>query len=446
MAGLRRKASKATPKGASSITTKRLKTNSIDLAKQNDESVESEDDDYQQDHSSSDEEAEETVDAKRVRLARDYLQRLEAAPGEESSSEDDDDDEQHVMSVRDRVSMRLQRDRLKREGALERNVAQYVARDVAWMQQDILEKAAGDSTFTTEQNAKNWVDSGRVQLFRGHELTPTSVALQTTGERAISGSKDHSVILWDVELQKKIDYIVNPWKKGEQRGDGEALCVATSDDGRYAAVGRRDATVNIFDIRVSSTTGTSKNNLITSFHGHKGPVTCLAFRTQSNQLFSGSDDRCIRHYNLDEMTYVETLYGHQAGVSAIDCHKGERPISVGRDRTARGWKLAEDTHLIFRGGSKVSSADCITCVKDDWFVSGHDDGHLCLWLTDKKKAVKTIDNAHVDENMKGRGIVSVASLKGSDMVASGSNDGYLRLWNVSFSMLAWDKSLFFDPS
>jgi ribosomal RNA-processing protein 9 len=136
------------------------------------------------------------------------------------------------------------------------------------------------------------------------------------------------------------------------------------------------------------------------------------------------------HYNLDEMTYVETLYGHQAGVSAIDCHKAERPISVGRDRTARGWKLAEDTHLIFRGGSKVSSADCVTCVKDDWFVSGHDDGHLCMWLTDKKKAVKTISSAHGDEGKIGRGIASVASLKGSDVVATGSNDGYLRLWKV----------------
>lgn len=135
------------------------------------------------------------------------------------------------------------------------------------------------------------------------------------------------------------------------------------------------------------------------------------------------------------MTYVETLYGHQAGVSAIDCHRGERPISVGRDRTARGWKLAEDTHLIFRGGSKVSSADCISCVKDDWFVSGHDDGHLCMWLTEKKKSVVTIPNAHGNDGKIGRGIVSVASLKGSDMVASGSNDGYLRLWKVRLQLL-----------
>ena len=291
MAGLRRKASKATPTAS---TTKRLKAKSVDLSK-DDESVESEDDNYLTKDSSEDEEDEETADAKRVRMARDYLQRLEAAPGESSSEEGDDNDEE-PMNMRDRVTMRLQRERLKREGNLERNIADYVARDVTWMYQENLKtsEVAPNSTLSLAQEAKRWIDSGRVQLFRGHELTPTSVALQESGERAISGAKDHSVILWDMEHQKKLAYIVNPWKKGEQRGDGEALCVATSDDGRYAAVGRRDATVNIFDVRVSSSTGASKNSLITSFHGHKGPVTCLAFRTQSNQLFSGSEDRCIR--------------------------------------------------------------------------------------------------------------------------------------------------------
>lgn len=294
MAGIRRKATKS--KLAPS-TSKRLK--SIDLAK-DDESVESEEDDNEkEDMSDDDDDEEETVDAKRVRLARDYLQRLEEAPGESSSEEEDEEEE--PMTTRDRVSMRLQRERLKREGLLERNVAHYVERDVAWMNQEIREKAPAATQ--PDQEAKNWIESGRIQLFRGHELTPTSVALQTTGERALSGAKDNSVILWDVEHQKKIDYIVRPWQKGEQRGDGEALCVATSDDGRYAAVGRRDATVNIFDIRVSSTTGSSKNSLITSFKGHKGPVTCLGFRTQSNQLFSGSEDRCIRYVREIMVTF-----------------------------------------------------------------------------------------------------------------------------------------------
>ena len=134
--------------------------------------------------------------------------------------------------------------------------------------------------------------------------------------------------------------------------------------------------------------------------------------------------------------YLETLYGHQFGVSGIDCHRKEKPVSVGRDRTARAWKLTEDTHLIYRGGGKISSADCVSVIKDDWFLTGHDDGHLSLWMSEKKRAVTTIEYAHglIPSSSPtadvGRGIVSIGSLKGSDLAVTGANDGFLRLWKV----------------
>jgi ribosomal RNA-processing protein 9 len=77
-----------------------------------------------------------------------------------------------------------------------------------------------------------------------------------------------------------------------------------------------------------------------------------------------------------------------------------------------------------------------------------------LWLTEKKKSVSTVAYAHghnggvgttsaldggvagtaasadITPTTIGRGITAIGALKGSDMVASGSNDGYLRLWKV----------------
>lgn len=150
-----------------------------------------------------------------------------------------------------------------------------------------------------------------------------------------------------------------------------------------------------------------------------------------------------RHYNLSEMMYLETLYGHQFGVTDVDCHRKERPISVGRDRTARAWKLAEDTHLIFRGGAKVSSADSVNVIKDDWYLTGHDDGHLGLWMTEKKRAVGTIDLAHGADGGVGRGIGCIATLKGSDFAITGSYDGYLRLWKAQTGATLDSRSL--DP-
>jgi len=87
--------------------------------------------------------------------------------------------------------------------------------------------------------------------------------------------------------------------------------------------------------------------------------------------------------------------------------------------------------MIYRGGSKVSNADCITAIKDDYFLTGHDDGILSFWLKDKKRAIMTTSEAHGMNGSLPRGIASCTSLGGSDLAATGSNDGYLRLWQVS---------------
>jgi ribosomal RNA-processing protein 9 len=443
-----RKKTKASSSSRNNRNSKRFKE-SIDLSgfrDDDDEHIESSDDEdgvhtpsFRDEYD--EESEEENVEVKKVRLAREYLAAIEEKEGasDESEAESSDDDGDDDIAI----SRKLQRARLQRQGALERNYADRLRDDLNNLR---LQNTSSipSSLADAEVEAATWIKSGVVGLFHGggHDLAPTCVAMAGIGDnKVVSGSKDHSVLLWDVETQTRLSVLSERWqrkknqlppeKKGgkdSHRTSGQVLSVACSDDGKFVAVGRRDATVSIFDIRVRG----SENTSIQTFTGHKGAVTSLAFRSQTHQLFTASADRCIRHYNLDEMLYLETLYGHQFGVTGIDCHRAERPISVGSDRTARAWKIAEDSHLIFRGGAKISSAEAVTVLKDDFFVTGHQDGAVSLWSTDKKRSVASIPHAHgtVGSLGIGRGVVSVASVKGSDVVATGSNDGYLRLWKV----------------
>jgi len=284
---------------SSSSGMKKQKT--VDLGWKADENIDSDDDgdddnQYQMGQAMDDEsvEEEEALDAKRVRLARQYLETMEGGSDDSSSAEgssDDDGDDDGLDDDGgnvDRIGIRLQRERLKREGVLEREVADKVSTGL-----DKIRKS-----FSTSKNLleKEWIDSGHIKLMRGHDLTPTCVALQSDGRTAISGSKDHSVLIWDVEKETKAHTLCPNWRKNHNSGGGviartrgEVLSVACSDDGRYAAIGKRDGTVSIFDIRTGG-----KNSLVKTFEGHKAAVTCLCFRTQSLQLFSGSEDRCIR--------------------------------------------------------------------------------------------------------------------------------------------------------
>lgn len=355
-----------------------------------------------------DEEETEDIEAKRVRMARTFLDNIDKAAPSSSEDEGGSDDE----SQNERVSRKLQHLRQKQMGTLERNFAHLVTQSV-------------QETIKESDSMNDLVSSGTIQLLRGHDLTPTCVALQEDGTKAASGSKDHSVAWWDIETGKK-SWICKQWKrtdKSKDRTEGQVLSLACSDDGRYLAVGARDATVRIFDIR--SRTGVHDPNLVKTFEGHKSAVTSVAFRKNSLQMFSASTDRCIRHYNLEEMLYLETFYGHQFGVTDIACYTSERPVSVGQDRTARAWKLAEDSHSIFRGGAKLPNAEAVTIPREGWFITGHENGSLCLWKTDKKKAVASLPGVHGQS-----GIVCCRSLPGSDIVATGSNNGKLCLFKV----------------
>lgn len=420
--------------------------------KNNDEDIESDEDDddddlmnnvgHSSDDSEDDSEEEETADSKRLRMAREYLDKLEAQEssseeGESDDSDDDDGESDDDGAPVDKVGRRIAKERLRKSGLLQSRIADSVLEGIQSMQSSIANSTPQEDKSDAEACAKLWIDAKYVTYLRGHDLTPTCVTLSKQGTKAFSGAKDGSVIMWNVEDGKKttiLPAIKDPYAANlNDRNEREILAIATSDDDRYLAIGGRDNCVRIFDTR---TLGKSSNasSPLTTMEGHKKPVTALAFRSRSLDLYSGSEDRCIRRYDLNAMTYVETLYGHQSPIVAIDCANKNRPVSIARDRTVRVWKVEEDSHLVYRGGGHVGSAECITAIQDGWFVTGHDDGRLLLWKEEKKRPVgDVITAAHGHENGVTRGVISCGALGLSDVLATGSNDGYLRLWKVSLS-------------
>lgn len=66
------------------------------------------------------------------------------------------------------------------------------------------------------------------------------------------------------------------------------------------------------------------------------------------------------------MGYVETLFGHQAPVLALDALRGETAVSAGgRDKSVRFWKIPEETQLVFRGGGGSKWMDELEGMEED---------------------------------------------------------------------------------
>jgi ribosomal RNA-processing protein 9 len=252
----------------------------------------------------------------------------------------------------------------------------------------------------------------------------TSVSLSSDASFVISGSKDNSVIRWDSETGEKT-YLLPRWTKEsavEHSRAAEILATAISTDMKYCATGGRDKLIRIFDLR--------SNVEVKAFEGHRDAVTSLAFRHGSYSLYSSSFDRCVKHWDLQEMGYLETLFGHQEGVLSVDCWRKDRPVTSSADRTIRSWNVSNDTHLVFRGHH--SGIDTVQILTDDMMVSGGPDGSIRLWKETQKKSIAIVSDAHGHEasSVTARWICSLCAVKMSDLVLSGSNDGYLRFWST----------------
>lgn len=402
------------------------------------------------DDSDSEDDAErETAQEKRLRLAKAYLDRLRAEQAAEDSDEDDkddDDDEARNMDSHTRLAARLAEDAARKSGHQRAAVAKRI-----------------EAPKTPKGVPTTW---------RGHKHSVTGLALTEDDRMAYSVSKDGSIFGWDVETGKRFKFprtpevVVDPTQGGggpqapPKCGAHVMLCCAVSGDRNLFVTGGADKRVHVWDTR--------SRTHVTAFAGHRGAVTGLAFRHGTGQLFSCSEDRTVKIWSLDDMAYVDTLFGHQDRCINIDAQRRERIVTVGADRSTRFWKVPEDSQLVLRppeGGGQAES--CAFTAHDHW-ITGAQDGTVAIWNTQRKRAAQTWLNAHgfadivapkgftdedadratrqraaaqaavgISERDDG-GVGSMASWvnavhvgKGTDFAASGAADGAIRLWKTS---------------
>ncbi|KIY49676.1 WD40 repeat-like protein [Fistulina hepatica ATCC 64428] len=403
---------------------------------------------------SSGEEDEETPAGKRLRLAKLYLDSVkhDLAEGEFDAAEID----KEVIASR--------------------------------LKQDVLEHSGKVHLFVAD--AYNFSTSSQ-RPFRGHRFSITSAVASESGQYLFTAGKEGSIIKWDLHTgsRKSTFYKIKPDVKGKGRAVNDASihghtdevwALTMSSDGKYLVSAGKERKLCVWDAE--------KAEWIKGFGGHLGhkdSISALSFRIGTHQLYSASFDRTVKVYDLDPtvMGYVETLFGHQDHVIALDSLRSETCVSVGaRDKTVRFWKIVEESQLVFRGGGKSrvrdvlegglvrddededaepskkeshkkfieASLECVAMVDETTFLSGGDSGLISLWSTQKKKPIFTHATAHglQDAHSSTEGVIqtprwitAIASLRYSDLFASGSWDGQVRLWKLddklkSFRMIA----------
>jgi len=385
----------------------------------------------------------ETAAEKRLRLAERYLENVKGHVDEAGFDAADID--------RDLIAERLQEDVAESKGRVYRQLASELAFSKASKtffrsNTNTITSVAASAPYIYTTTKDLYLQKWKTQDLPQHQFPQTT--RRKPKKPPAPPRKQPELTAWlkgDTRKSKKAEY---------NRHAGEILAVAASSDGKYVVTGGRDKKLIVYDAETLKP--------IKVWTHHRDAITGLAFRRNSNQLYSCSKDRTVKVWSIDDMAYVETLFGHQDEIVDIDALAQDRCVSVGaRDRTARLWKVAEETQLVFRGGSSEKkskslrlphegSMDRIAMIDDDLFVTGSDNGAIALWSATKKKPVYIEPVAHgldppvvpkdagskpqrgdVEPRPTPRWITALKTIPYSDVFFSGSWDGYVRVWRLS---------------
>jgi WD40 repeat protein len=260
---------------------------------------------------------------------------------------------------------------------------------------------------------KLWnVDSGdELRTFEGHmgrRSAVNAVALSAEGKRALSGSRDGTVKLWDVDSGDKLRTF-----KGHGRG---VTAVALSAEGKRALSGSWDGTVKLWDVDSGDELGT--------FNGHGGAVNAVAVSADNKRAVSGSDDETVKLWDVDSGKELRTFKGHGRGVTAVALSAdGKRVLSGSRDRTVKLWDVDSGEELCTFEGHRDAVQAVALSADGRHALSGSHDRTVRLWDVDNGEALRVFEG-------HGKGVWAVAVSADGKRALSGSDDCTLRLWEV----------------
>jgi WD40 repeat protein len=246
-----------------------------------------------------------------------------------------------------------------------------------------------------------------LRRLEGHDDGIWSVAFAPDGKTLLSGGKDRTLRLWDVDSGQLVRTLAFT--------PHEARSVAFSLDGNLA-LAATGIGVRIYDLSDGQETA--------RFAGHTNTVKTLAVSPNGRRVLSAGDDRMVCLWDMQDGREHRRLTGHKGDVNGVAfIPDGRLAISGSRDQTIRLWDLDEAREVPRFGRQKGMVLSVVVAPDGRFALSGNFDTTLRLWDLSSGRELRRFQG---HKQM----VAAIAFAPDSRRVLSGSHDQTVRLWDV----------------
>jgi len=262
------------------------------------------------------------------------------------------------------------------------------------------------------------------KILKGHSHFISDIDLSTDSRFCLSSSWDGTIRLWNLKQSTTYRTLIGHTK--------DVLTVAFSPDNRQIVSGSIDKSIKIWNIN-----GVCKFTV--DQNPHTDWVSCVRFYHDVKQpiIVSASWDRTIKVWDNKTMSLMHTFVGHKAQVNCLDLAQNTMFVaSGGRDGKVNIWNLVEGRHL-----DEVDAESPVNVLlfasKVYWLVIGTEDGIRVYDLPHRKfvntyRAQDLDGTANVDgkESRARIGCTSLAWSKDQQNLYCGWTDGMIRVLSI----------------
>ncbi len=215
-----------------------------------------------------------------------------------------------------------------------------------------------------------------LHVFTGHQGWVRSAVLSADGKRALSGSDDKTLILWDLDNRSSLRSCVGH--------TAAVMNVAFSIDGQLGASGSWDGSARVWELN----TGRELHR----FQGKWKGVKCVAFAPDGKHLILGADDHKLHLFDLESGQEVRAFEGHADLIhSVVFSPDGSFAVSGSDDSKVHVWDINSGVEVRRLTGHADSVTSVAISPNGRWVLSGSSDHSARLWDAQNGNELRRFD-------------------------------------------------------